>query len=642
MVEASHEYVEYVVTRCARAESGTCAELPAAAGGARTLLRAPTALPFLGSHVCYRVVCAGDAGLNNPICINGCLDVKCNTEASSHGAILDRAVIMCLKNKNVNNYVSECLKQRRKDDDGFIKLVKNTFRVPLAERDALVAFVRSSLAAANGWFPREYRSLGAALYCLGFCNRESVVRELTAAENSEESWFLSLGDADCKWKAHKDIDTRYESFGAFLRSFGGRHADFISSVEALIRYDPERFFCATTRPMALRALGGMHKDYFLHYCANMEPPLILDACRLVSVDPECADAEIFVPATEHDHVGATTKILNMTVQTCALNALVALRQMRCIGKLHFVRENDLAAQMARESRILVDCRQHEGGLTGSRSGAICEVHVFCATRRICFVRGGGAVQEGAARAFMCGQAPACMVDVFFRDAHLLTCNVFAHLKWRLSKRVIIDTITMTSRCSDDRSYHGLMWYFLRESAALAPGGAPSRLEAGSLNLGSLKDTDINHLEGVCVVPTAIDATCVADAVVGDYAFSIDPPVFGKIKTLRWSCVLLTQNGPITVPRFRGLRTPNLRKCKCTAKGGYLVPASALFTTSLLIMPELTLLLPDTLSAVWAHDMLTLARSAAERVTCVRVTNYAFPEQGCQRVRQLVSIMHDFS
>ena len=90
-------------------------------------------------------------------------------------------------------------------------------------------------------------------------------------------------------------------------------------------------FRVNTRPMALRGLGAMNKDNFMAYCANMMPPLILDAENLISIDPESVEDEVFVMTTAYDTVYATCAMSEyLTVQRCAVTAMTSLEGINTI------------------------------------------------------------------------------------------------------------------------------------------------------------------------------------------------------------------------------------------------------------------------------------------------------------------------
>jgi hypothetical protein len=167
---------------------------------------------------------------------------------------------------------------------------------------------------------------------------------------------------------------------------------------------------------------------------------------------------------------------------------------------------------------------------------------------------------------------------------------------------------------------------------------------GAVSISKLDTEAIAHLQGVCVVPMTKDACCATDVAIGDYAFSINPPLFGTVsKIIGHSFVLNTRSASKTVQRFIYKRKPNVLKCQRTAKGGYLVPASALLalrSSSVTNMSSITLLLPKSLTKEWKIDVIELTRNVADRVQIINVDVYDFKIANDTRVDQLVKIVQD--
>ena len=647
--------VEYDARRCKRAldgSDGRCEMYAENEEGALVVVRVASALPFVNQNFCYWMLAENEEGLNNIIRMNGCLDVKINVVDTTHRAILHGAVSQSgiIQRQRVKSCMTQ-IRSRILDDDAFENLIAESFR-HIVGADQLMASIRIKLSAAIGWFTRDTRTVGAALYCMGFANREFLSRELWAEEGTQQSWFLSLGDADLQWlDMHGSlIDQQFETFGDFRASFLGLGPNFIKCLEGFIRMDPERFFCTNTRPMALRGLGAMNKDNFMAYCANMMPPLILDAENLISIDPESVEDEVFVMTTAYDTVYATCAMSEyLTVQRCAVTAMTSLVIAQQKHKLRFVREHELVQEIASDGRRLIDWNAHGFG----DGGSIREVHILCATRQICFVfhkhdMGDGPHGAEAATAFKCGHSHQCEAQVYFRDAHLLTCNMFSHLMWRLSKRVKFSGFTLSHRCSDDWSYHSLMWAFMRRLDVPGIPGTSEALEmAETPSISGLGRHELVNLDGVCVVPMADDAhEKHLLLAVGCYVFVINPPIFGKVQQMVPDMCTLTVSGGGTrqVPRYLYKNTPNVLRCKSTPRGAYLVPASALLTLrsgrNVRNVQEITLLLPISLSLVWKADMLALAKGVARSVKVVRVETYTFNEGIDARIDELVKIVQD--
>ena len=113
---------------------------------------------------------------------------------------------------------------------------------------------------------------------------------------------------------------------------------------------------------------------------------------------------------------------------------------------------------------LVDC---EKSLQGMGRGKLVEVHVMCATNKIslAFEQCPMERQKELVRTsflLKTGNKEERRVRVVFRDAHTVSCNVFAHLVWKLSRRLVFSSVVMTHRFSEDRAFSSLMWHFVEQ------------------------------------------------------------------------------------------------------------------------------------------------------------------------------------
>ena len=655
-------YVEYDARRCTRCEHGStpgvCKEYDVS-----ITVRAPSPLPFLGKHFCYRVSASNEDDLNNVVRMNGCLDVKFDSTTVKQYFILRDVMAACnvkasLKLESVRKRIG----QDSPTDDEFVGVVSDVFTTTDYAR--LEGELKRCLGVASGHFTRETRSIGAMLYCMGFDQFDCMSREFDQAVDSQESWFLSLGDADDAWinlDEAPTIDRQYESFADFRHAFGGRATNFINYIKKCIRLDPQRFFSINTRPMALRGLGSLNKHLFMTYCANLETPQYLIAETLVSVDPESIEGEVFVPPEPHDNVSATWKVTNRsTVQRCALSVMLSLTQVHQQRKLRCVRDNVLVAELAGGGR-----RMFEMNAVGPDVvGAICEVHILCAMRQICLVfasddsgaPGRRPSGVGAAHAFKFRLGERCRAHVYFRDVHLLTCNVFSHLMWRLKRRVQFTGVTVSHRFSDDREYNSLIWAFMRQLEEPSSGGTEDTEATRGTEVTDATDmtgkpfvsaidlSALDNLTGICVVPMAKDAHCLTSPPhVGDNIFSITPPIFGTITEIVGNVFTIRPvGGKITrkVTRFIHKYKANVLKCKRSDKGAYMVPASALLSmrTGMPSVRSVTLFLPDTMSLEWKRELIAQSHDVAVNVDLIRVETYDFDKSTNSRIDQLVRVV----
>ena len=646
-------YVEYDARRCTRCEHGTTADVCKPADE-KVTVRAPSPLPFLGNHFCYRVSAKYEDDLNNVVRMNGCLEVKLDYMNITQIRILQDVMTTCnvkaaVKLENVRKHMG----QDSSTDDEFIGVVHDTFTK--TDYGRLEDELRRCLGVASGRFTRESRSMGAMLYCMGFDQFHSVLREFHQPVDSQESWFLSLGDTDDTWfnlGEASTIDRQYESFADFRDAFGGRTIKFINTIKKYICLDPHRFFSINTRPMALRGLGSLNKQLFVTYCANMERQKDLKPETLVSVDPESIEDEVFVSPEPHDNVSATCKVTERsTVQRCALSVMLTLTQVHGQHKLRCVRESVLVAELAGGGRQLFEMDAVGSGLVG----AICEVHVLCATRQICLVfasddngaQGRRLPGVNVAHAFKFRLGDRCRAHVYFRDVHLLTCNVFSHLMWRLKRRVKFAGVTVSHRFSDDREYNSLIWAFMRqleEPSTEATGVTEATDMTGKPSVSAIDLSALDNLTGICVVPMAKDAHCATSPLcVGDHIFSITPPIFGLITQIVGNVFTIKQVGgkfKKTVTRFIHKNKANVLKCKSSDQGAYMVPASALISmrSGMPTVRSVTLFLPDTLTLEWKRELIAQSQDVAETVDFIRVDKYDFDNSTNSRIDQLVKVV----
>jgi len=349
-----------------------------------------------------------------------------------------------------------------------------------------------------------------------------------------------------------------------------------------------------------------------------------------------------------------------------LSVMLSLTQVHQQRKLRCVRDNVLVAELAGGGR-----RMFEMNAVGSDVvGAICEVHILCAMRQICLVfasddRGApGRRPSGvdAAHAFKFRLGDRCRAHVYFRDVHLLTCNVFSHLMWRLKRRVQFTGVTVSHRFSDDREYNSLIWAFMRQLEEPSSGGTEVTEDTEATwdteATGGTEVTDmtgkpfvsaidlsaLDNVTGICVVPMAKDAHCLTSPPrVGDHIFSITPPIFGTITDIVGNVFTIRPVGgknTRTVTRFIHKNKINVLKCKTSENGAYMVPASALLSmrTGMPSIRSVTLFLPDTMSSEWKRELIAQSHDVAVNVDLIRVETYDFDKSTNSRIDQLVRVV----
>jgi len=573
------------------------------------VLRSPVPLPFTTSQNCYRVLCEEEDSINNTVSILGFLDIKCHRDADTFIGILEEALATIGFKGAVKKRIKNATKGMPSHDETvFTKNVRIAFK----DTPEICRYVNDAVQGLSGWFTKETRTLGAGLLCMGFHDRDLVIRELALQDVGAEvaAWFRPLGDPDPEWKS---VDNNYESFARLLSSFKGRHGDFLKSVDAMIAAAPAKFYCRGTRPMALRGLGALDKGVFTAYCLHKLNVNMNNAGDLIA-----ADNDVFVAQDDvalGRSLGASCDVNGVPVQRCAANALRSLAILNKHNMVLLEGEFDVAG----EPRALFDSNVVRTGVRG----AIREVHVFCALSKICFVfdNQGSRSTDEAVRGFLCGKQ-RCRAKVYFRDAHIMSCNTFAHIVSALARRVDFETITMTHRFQHDRDFRSPFWCFmrhLRPAAFDCVGVRPAALD----RVGSIYDAE--QLSGICVVPAAKDASSALAAHDPDLSFCINPPLFGTVtRADEYTCDIKVYSSAKLVrvhmlDATRGCK--NVFACHKTNNGGFLVPASAFLAVKSAVTAHVNLLLPVALDEPWKRELAQMARVIAEKVTIIDVDRY---------------------
>jgi hypothetical protein len=540
-------------------------------------------LPFTTPGNCYKVLCEERDSINNTISALGFIDIKCSRDGKANVDVLEQALVANNVKSGQKKKVAKC---KQRDDAEFLKSVHYQFK----EKPEVCQYVKSMVDGLSGCFTPSTRALGAALFCIGFSDSKTVIAELCSQASSElEAWFRPLGNADSSWRGTTDIDDKYESFCRLLASFRGSHHDLISYVDKLIASDPNKFFCMSTRPVAMRGFGPLDKAHFVAYCEHKLH------VKVVLVDENAED---------HD----------WTTRRSSKNAMRTLCMLEKHELLDFVGEHDVIA----ENKKLFD----SSVLRRDVYGVIKEVHVFCASRRICFLfepNGGHVNSDDEVKSFVFG-VKRCRAKVFFRDAQILKVDTFAHLMCRLSRRVSFEKVIMCHRFQEDALFRGMIWTFMQKihsgmfNRACHLGVQPRNLVFGP-SLQSL--ADVHNLTGLCIVPLAKDAIA-PTLSAGDAAFCTNPPLFGHV----------TQVGPdacdFRVHSNQKVVRVSLSAChSCikTSKGGFLVPASAMLTIKTILFSNVNLLIPRDIDPCNRNDLIRLGVLLSETVTVIELERY---------------------
>lgn len=453
-------------------------------------------------------------------------------------------------------------------------------------------------------------------FCVGFHDRRSVGRVLAEwGEDSMESWFAPVG--------YGKEEERTEHFWQLYASFRKRDAAFIEHLREMIRRDPVSFFDPQTRPVAMRCLGEIRKDFFETFCGEaiacpvsekrtlaMERRRETDGLRVLSVGGEFVSEQ--------------------AAGLC--RTLVAMRKQ---GLLRVAREMDVARRSSSGSPVQ-DCKFSLKG----RSNRLEEVHAMASTRRVCvrfdtLVDGTEDAENLKSRFVRATTAvDRNQVSLVVRDAQALSHAELSHLLWRVASRAVLRELKLTTRFAYDPIFCGSVSGFLEAIGDGSDRGetVPYDFKVDGV-VPSLERGALDAFSGVCVVPTARDAQETegsGDVGCGQHVFAITPPLFGKVNKRvaanRISLTMPMETKETTVVTH-GEAGKNAWRCVTTRSRGYVVPASAL-NYQRKRMPfcntPATVFVPKCLDARAREELVYAAKSFFLRVKVFDVESYEVP------------------
>lgn len=599
---------------------------------------ASRALPFVNRHVCYRFIINNASGAN-VVC--GCPSIHVPEKALDPKAALHDALARGGGKDNKMKLFRACkrfdatkIRDPRAASGAYAAAVREIFD----DADLAETF-RAIFRAAHGWFLEcpSMRAVGKGLFCMGFLDRDSVRRVLGAVAKESASagpeWFEAVG--------HGTVDERDEDFKQLYARFRKMDAQFLEFVREIALEDPSAFFAADARPMALRGLGALDREFFAHFCcAGPDGGVALPTsdAELTLADREKGADVTAVVRARRDHVTGNTMALVRTLATLRKN-----------GILRFASETDLI----RRGGALFDCGMT---LTG-RGNAVREVHNVCSTKRVCLgfdsTAGGRAEVDTLKTRFVTATAPAegVAVAAFIRDAHLLGCAQLAHVLWRTAGRAAFRELVLSTRFEYDAAYAGTAAPFIAALARTTPPGVDVARTPASQTVPDLTPASLAAFSGVCVVPTARDATGAGDAETpaasasaseGSAVFAVSPPLFGRVVRVngkRSVTVALPVEGRETeVLTFAKRR--NVWPSATTDARGVLVPASALLFERKrfpMCSAKATVFVPTCFSPERRRDMIEATRAFFRAVTIVDVAAYDAPAMDDLAARRVVEL-----
>jgi hypothetical protein len=485
--------------------------------------------------------------------------------------------------------------------------------------------VRTKLREANGWYIRcpTMRAVGKGLFCMGFHDRESVLRALETREDNAmgQHWFENVG--------HGAADERVEDFRKLYFTFRQRDHEFLEYLKELARENPVRFFDTSLRPVALRCLGALDRDFFAQFCK-------LDDAQK-SLLPTSTESRVV-------RVGGHL-ICASTVSLC--RSLLAFKKAEL---LRFTTE----AEVLKRSQCLLDC---EATLSG-RGNSLRETHAMCASKRLCLVfdetTSGHTDLDALKSRYMDATAPAekGAVTVYVRDAQLLRCKQLSHMLWRAAGRAAFTGLVFTTRFEYDPVFCGSVAPFLTalvERLPRAPEVTGTVLHTTQApTVKDLHPDTLSAYSGVLIVPACRDAvgTNVPDhesLAEGAQVFTVSPPLFGsvlrQVSARRVLLKLAIFAEEIVVPLT--FRTQNLYRSIITPARGILVPVSALAfqrKKNAACYAKATVFVPKSFSPMRQNDLVEAAKAFFVSVTVVAVENYALPHQDTSVAARIVDAM----
>jgi hypothetical protein len=589
------------------------------------LHNAARVIPLCSPHVCYDLIINNESGEQR---VSGCNSIYSPESLTDASAVLSEVLL----DLNIKNPKANFAKAQKKIA---ALTVKPSEKIAACEAIVAAVFteprvteeVRLKLREANGWFIRcpTMRAVGKGLFCMGFHNRENVLRTLETREDGAmaQHWFEAVG--------HGAADERIEDFRKLYFTFRQRDHEFLEYLKELARENPARFFDEGLRPVALRCLGVLNRDFFANFCNldNAQKQLL----------PNVSDS--LETLIDGEKTTTKSRVVRIGGHLVTASTVSLCRSLLMFDKAELLRFST-EAQILKRPQCLLDC---EATLSG-RGNSLREAHALCATKRLCLVfdettRGHTDIDALKTR-YMDATAPAekGAATVYVRDVQLLRCKQLAHVLWRAAGRAAFTGLVFTMRFEYDPVFCGSVAPFLAALASRAP-TAPEVTETvlQSLQPSSVKDLlpdTLSAYSGILIVPVCRDAVLstplTREALVeGTQVFTVSPPLFGsvlrQVSARRVLLKLAIFAEEIVVPLAFG--TQNLYRSIITNARGILVPVSALAfqrKKNPACYAKATVFVPRCFSASRQKDLVDAAKAFFVSVTVVAVDNYALPLQ----------------
>lgn len=594
---------------------------------------AERSLPYTNSDVGYEFVINTEEGVST-VC--GCSSVSFANKQTLKDMVVD--LVLSHTSGKVKTKMEELMKKIREIRIGSpgaaSECRKAVGRLFAASHPDLPAIVEEKVRGAQAILSKtpSARAVESFCFCVGFHDKRSVCRVLAEwGEESMENWFAPVG--------YGKEEERTEHFWQLYASFRKRDAAFIEHLRETIRRDPVAFFDPQTRPVAMRCLGEIRKDFFETFCGEKIASPVSER-RALSMERK----------TETDGL----RVLRVGGQFASEQAVGLCRTLVALqkeGLLRVVREMDIAREATSGSPVQ-DCRFSLKG----RSNRLEEVHAVASTRRVCvrfdtlsdgredaenlksrFVRATTAVDKN-------------LVHLLVRDAHALSHGELSHLLWRVASRAVLRGLTLTTRFAYDPVFCGSVSGFVEALGDATDASTNLHPYAFKVDgtVPTLERDALDAFSGVCVVPTAREAHETdgdGDLSPGQHAFAVRPPLFGKVnKRVAANKVSLTMpmETKETTVATHDEGGKNAWRCMNTKARGFVVPASAL-NFQRKRMPfcntPATVFVPKAFDARAREELVHAAKSFFLRVRVFDVESYEIAVRDGSAERGFVEALH---
>ena len=581
-------------------------------------IRSKRQLPFLDGDVCYQMVLENDPQKDSGVLFLGCLSFKFPSEKDLQKNVLMRSI----DGRMASGKLNRCTARANQSD--FTSQIYKEFGKETRDR-----YYENRRRSLGGLAEISQAALKGVLICFGFS--EHVVKNIVISvekqkDAEEERWFLPIGSPVANG------DDGFENFYDFFSGMRKNVSALTGAVEKIIKEDPEGFFSATTRAMSFRELGSMDPTNYAHYCALKLSLTNFDVKNLVGLCDEHSGPFVSAPHEYQKLIKNQTvvDVAGLLVERNFMASMVTLEKFEKHNCLFFEHDDGL------------DFPDHKSAFEPNRgSGTIEEVHVLCAEKKIMlkFSKGRKNDSESQRLMFLNGKK-MIQASVFFRDAHVLSAKSFAHLFWKLSRRIQFKKLTLTFRLDWDTSFISTFWQLVKNKYhALLPPIPTFEKNTDETHLRSFEEV-LELTNNICIVPSATLAAGQGEVNDNDWGFSVKSCIFGKVCEKKQFITLLKT--PIGSRKF--VSTSEVFKAQVSNKGVPVVPVGALISITRKmrrpVWSSATMVIPPHFSAFKISQMQDAISRVATKVDVMFVENNEKEEPVDERVLKVLKYLDD--